>query len=156
MLVTECSEWPNPERKVTEINGDPLAGAGVTIAGTYIGVQTGADGNYSFTGLKAGNYIVRFSFIGYETQVRNLILEGDTTLDVELKPVAVITDDVIISATRAGEQAPLAYTNVTSDVLEELNTGQDLPYLLSLTPSFVETSEAGNGIGYTKHEDPRN
>ncbi|MCK7532610.1 MAG: TonB-dependent receptor plug domain-containing protein [Marinilabiliales bacterium] len=29
------------------------------------------------------------------------------------------------------------------------NSGQDLPYLLSLTPSLVETSEAGNGIGYT-------
>ena len=24
-----------------------------------------------------------------------------------------------------------------------------MPYLLSLTPSLVETSEAGNGIGYT-------
>ncbi len=24
-----------------------------------------------------------------------------------------------------------------------------MPYLLSLTPSLVETSEAGNGVGYT-------
>ena len=66
-----------------------------------------------------------------------------------LSPVAVITDDVIISATRAGDQAPLAYTNVSRDFLEKHNSGQDLPYLLSLTPSFVETSEAGNGVGYT-------
>ena len=26
---------------------------------------------------------------------------------------------------------------------------RDMPYLLSLTPSVVETSDAGNGIGYT-------
>jgi iron complex outermembrane recepter protein len=63
--------------------------------------------------------------------------------------MAVITDDVIISATRAGDQAPFAYTNVTRDILEKHNSGQDLPYLLSLTPSLVETSEAGNGVGYT-------
>ena len=135
--------------KVIDVEGSPLAGAGVTIAGTFKGVQTGTDGIYCFNDLEAGKYTIRFSFIGYETQTRDLILESDSTLDVILKLVAVITDDVIISATRAGEQAPLAFTNVTSDVLEELNSGQDLPYLLSLTPSFVETSEAGNGVGYT-------
>ncbi len=43
----------------------------------------------------------------------------------------------------------MAYSNVAGDILEKRNSGQDLPYLLSLTPSFVETSEAGNGVGYT-------
>ena len=27
--------------------------------------------------------------------------------------------------------------------------GQDIPYLLGLTPSFVATSDGGNGVGYT-------
>ena len=135
--------------KVTDLNGDPLAGASVAIAGTYNGVQTGADGIYSFKELKPGNYTIRYSFIGYETLSKGLTIVNDTLLDVQLKPMAVITDDVIISATRAGNQAPLAYTNVAGDILEKLNSGQDLPYLLGLTPSFIETSEAGNGIGYT-------
>ncbi len=135
--------------KVTDINGDPLAGASVTIAGTFIGVQTTSDGIYHFNSLNGGEYRIRFSFIGYETIVRNIILKGDTTLDVELNPTTIITDDVIISATRAGDQAPLAYANVTSEILEKLNSGQDLPYLLSLTPSLIETSESGNGVGYT-------
>jgi iron complex outermembrane receptor protein len=135
--------------KVTDLNGDPLAGASVAIAGTYNGVQTGADGIYSFKELKPGNYTIRYSFIGYETLLKGLTIVNDTLLDVQLKPMAVITDDVIISATRAGNQAPLAYTNVAGDILQKLNSGQDLPYLLGLTPSFIETSEAGNGIGYT-------
>jgi hypothetical protein len=46
---TEALNGQTLRGRVTEINGDPLAGAGVTITGTYIGVQTGADGNYSFT-----------------------------------------------------------------------------------------------------------
>jgi iron complex outermembrane recepter protein len=134
---------------VTDLNGVPLAGASVIIEGSFKGVQTGMDGTYMFTGLKGGDYIVRYSFIGYETLLRGLILKGDSILDVQLKQMAVITDDVVISATRAGNQTPLAYTNVNSEILEKRNSGQDIPFLLSLTPSFVETSEAGNGVGYT-------
>ncbi|MCX6261388.1 MAG: carboxypeptidase-like regulatory domain-containing protein, partial [Bacteroidia bacterium] len=103
--------------RVTDLHGDPLAGASVAIAGTYNGVQTGADGIYSFKVLKPGNYTIRYSFIGYETLSKGLTIVNDTLLDVQLKPKAVITDDVIISATRAGNQAPLAYTNVAGDIL---------------------------------------
>lgn len=134
---------------VTDADGNSLAGASVSVAGTFTGVQTGADGIYRFNGLKEGVYTIRFSFIGYETRTTGLVLKSDTVIDAVLNPIAVITDDVIITATRAGDQAPLAYTNVTSDILEKHNSGQDLPYLLSLTPSFVETSESGNGVGYT-------
>ena len=33
--------------------------------------------------------------------------------------------------------------------LEKKNMGQDLPYLLSTTPSVAVTSDAGAGVGYT-------
>jgi iron complex outermembrane receptor protein len=145
----ECLNGQTLIGKVTDLNDDPLAGASIAIAGTYNGVQTGADGVYRLNGLKPGSYTIRFSYIGYETQVKDLEIVTDTLLDVRLRPMAVITDDVIISATRAGDKAPLAYTNIAGDILEKRNSGQDLPYLLSLTPSFIETSEAGNGIGYT-------
>ena len=56
---------------------------------------------------------------------------------------------VLVNATRAGENAPLAYSVIDREVIKKQNIGQDLPYLLSLTPSLVETSEAGNGVGYT-------
>ena len=32
--------------KVTDINGSPLPGAGITIENTFLGVHTDADGNY--------------------------------------------------------------------------------------------------------------
>jgi iron complex outermembrane receptor protein len=135
--------------RVTDTNGNPLAGTSVTIVGTFRGVLTDQDGIYSLTKLMAGEYQIRFSFIGYEARIIIMNIKSDAVLDLQLNPIAVITDDVIISATRAGDQAPFAYTNVTRDILEKHNSGQDLPYLLSLTPSFVETSEAGNGVGYT-------
>lgn len=149
LAYPEYANGQNLKGKVTDLNDDPLAGASVAIAGTYTGVQTGADGVYRFSGLKPGNYSIRFSYIGYETVVKDLEIVRDTLLDVKLRPMAIITNDVIISATRAGDQAPFAYTNVSGDILEKRNSSQDLPYLLSLTPSFIETSEAGNGTGYT-------
>ena len=135
--------------KVTDLDGEPLAGASVIVEGTFHGVHTDAGGNYKIDGLKAGNQRIRYSFMGYETQSREINVTGDVREDVRLKPTAIITDDVIISATRAGDQTPLAYSNVTGEILEKQNSGQGIPYLLSLTPSFVETSESGNGIGYT-------
>lgn len=134
---------------VTDLNGEPLAGAGVILEGTFKGVHTDAGGNYMLEGLKSGEHRIRYSFMGYETQLREISVSGDVREDVRLKPTAIITDDVIISATRAGDQTPLAYSNVTGEILEKQNSGQGIPYLLSLTPSFVETSESGNGIGYT-------
>ncbi|MFZ2341299.1 MAG: TonB-dependent receptor [Bacteroidales bacterium] len=135
--------------RVTDLNGEALAGASVIVEGTFQGVYTDAGGYYLIEGLKAGGHRFRYSFMGYETQSREINVKGDVREDVRLKPTAIITDDVIISATRAGDQTPLAYSNVAGEILEKQNSGQGIPYLLSLTPSFVETSESGNGIGYT-------
>ncbi len=134
---------------VTDSNGTPMPGASVIVAGTGKGVQTDPEGKYLITDLQAGPLSIRFSFIGYEPQVRTLNLTGNTALDVVMIEASFITDDVIVRAIRAGENAPLAYTNISSEMISRHNTGQDLPFLLSLTPSLIETSEAGNGIGYT-------
>jgi iron complex outermembrane recepter protein len=135
--------------KVTDQSGKALAGAGVTIAYSFIGIHTDIDGTYSLSGLKNGNYILSFSFIGYETIVKEVSLHGTLTLNISLSEKAFLTEDVFVSAMRAGEHAPLAFSTVGKEMLKKQNSGYDMPYLLSLTPSYVETSEAGNGIGYT-------
>ena len=43
----------------------------------------------------------------------------------------------------------MAFQNVSRKELQSVNFGKDIPYLLSLTPSIITTSDAGNGIGYT-------
>ena len=68
--------------------------------------------------------------------------ELDTLRAVELQGVQVVS-------TRASKKTPVAYTNMSQQELKSVNFGQDIPYLLSLTPSITMTSDAGNGIGYT-------
>jgi len=58
-------------------------------------------------------------------------------------------NDVNIMSTRATKTTPVAFTNISSEQIDKVNFGQDLPYLLSMTPSAITTSDAGGGIGYT-------
>jgi iron complex outermembrane recepter protein len=57
--------------------------------------------------------------------------------------------EVSVSSLRAGDKSPIAYTNIDKETLSKSNFGQDIPYLLSTTPSLVTTSDAGAGVGYT-------
>ena len=41
------------------------------------------------------------------------------------------------------------FTTITKQEIQKRNYGQDIPYLLSMTPSVITTSDAGTGIGYT-------
>lgn len=58
-------------------------------------------------------------------------------------------DEVVVRATKAADGTPMAISNVAADELEKSNFGQDVPYLISSTPSVIVTSDAGTGIGYT-------
>ena len=57
--------------------------------------------------------------------------------------------EVEIMSIRATGTTPVAYTNIGREELSRSNTGVDFPYLVSMTPSAVATSDAGAGIGYT-------
>ncbi len=129
--------------------GEQLPGTSVVIAGTFQGVSSDLNGNFEFKNLKGGTYSLQFSFIGYESQIVKVELSGNKVLDVVMKPNPVMTEEVLISATRANNKMPVAFTTVGKKQIQDNNMGQDIPYLLSQTPSFVVTSDAGAGVGYT-------
>ncbi|WP_303919786.1 TonB-dependent receptor [Draconibacterium sediminis] len=134
---------------VVKGDGETLAGASVVIEKSFYGVSTKANGSFELKNLKPGDYTLLVSFIGFEPQKIDLQLSASKNIEVDLKPNVIMTDEVLISATRAGNKTPVAYSNVSSDEIAKRNMGQDIPFLLNLTPSFVTTSDAGAGVGYT-------
>ena len=62
---------------------------------------------------------------------------------------SIALETVVIQATRANATSPVPHTNVTAEKIGQLYHAQDIPFLLSATPSLVETSDAGTGIGYS-------
>lgn len=58
-------------------------------------------------------------------------------------------EQVNVEAVRAKKESPISFSNMKKKEIEKVNLGQDLPYIISMTPSVVTTSDAGAGIGYT-------
>ena len=57
-------------------------------------------------------------------------------------------EDIEVSAMRV-QQTTLSTEVLTNETLNKDNTGQNLPYLLTMTPGLQVTSDDGLGIGYT-------
>ena len=56
-------------------------------------------------------------------------------------------DSVVVSASRAGKQTPVTFTNVGKDALGAANPTNSLPMALNLLPSVVTYNEGGTGLG---------
>ena len=89
-------------------SGDRLSGASVLIVGTTMGASTDLDGEYRVEGLPPGTYKVRFSFMGYVTEVVPAVrvdAGNDKRLDVRLRrergaAASFTIDDLIVTADR--------------------------------------------------------
>ena len=81
--------------------------------------------------------LLALPFIGFAQQPNDTI------------SIQKVLNEVNVNALRAGEKTPVAFTNISKAEIEKGNLGQDLPYIISLTPSVVTTSDAGAGVGYT-------
>ncbi len=130
-------------------SGEVLPGAAVYLKNTFQGTVANSSGEFQFKNLKAGNYLMSVSFIGYETKQIEMSVPSNENLDVTLAVSHFMTEEVLVAATRANEKMPVAFSTVSKEEISEMNVGQDIPYMLSLTPSFVATSDAGAGVGYT-------
>lgn len=128
---------------------EPLVNATVALSEIERFEVSNAHGQFTFDDVAAGRFTLRVSYVGYETQEQEVEVRSDVNSDIVLRPSAIITDEVVVRATRATGKTPTTFTNVTRDQIEEHNFGQDVPFLLNWTPSVVTTSDAGTGIGYT-------
>ncbi len=136
--------------KVTDgETGETLAGAHILLENSYESAVSSSSGQFRISGLKSGNYRISASFVSYETYSSTIKLAGDTTLDIRLRPSAIMGSEVIVTALRAAANSPTTYSTVSSKEIEKINLGQDMPFLLESSPSVVSTSDAGNGVGYS-------
>ena len=82
-----------------ELTGEPLIGATVFIIGTYKGGLTDEKGNYSISGIKAGDYSIRYTYLGYTEKVYNGIsipANGTRSLNVKMVEVGTTLGEVEI------------------------------------------------------------
>jgi iron complex outermembrane receptor protein len=134
--------------KITDQSGAALPGATVTINPTTSTV-TDAQGKYQFDNLASGNYTLKVTYIGYQPFEKAVGLTANTIINVTLTNSSTMTEEVTVSATRASNNSPTAFTNLSKKDIDKNNSGRGFEYLLEQTPSTVVTSNAGAGVGYT-------
>ena len=127
----------------------PLPGANIVMKGTFKGVFANAQGRFALDNLLAGSVTIQVSFLGYELQELNVEVPRSKPLEIGLHRTATLTSEVVVSGLRADGRTPATYTNISREELAQRNLGQDLPFLISLTPSVIVSSDAGAGVGYT-------
>lgn len=134
---------------VTDPGGQPVAFAHIFLQNTYSGTYSGNDGSFEIRNLKAGTYKVEVSFIGYKRYSNEVLVNADVTIPVTLQEAALLSEEVVVQANAINARTPVAYSELSRQKIAAENTGQDITYMLSLTPSVVVSSDAGTGIGYT-------
>lgn len=83
-----------------EMNNEALPFANVLIKGTNISVNTDVDGKYSLS-VNPGNYIVIYSFLGYESKEAPVVVKANETVVVNqvLSSGSFTLKDVVVKST---------------------------------------------------------
>ena len=84
-----------------DANNQSLPFANVTLKGTKIGVNTDIDGKYSISATP-GNYVIQFSFVGYETVEVPVTVKANETVTINnaIGSGSYKLDDVVVKTNR--------------------------------------------------------
>jgi outer membrane receptor for ferrienterochelin and colicins len=80
----------------------PIVGANIIIEGTVLGMVSNAEGKFVLPELPTGQYLLAISMIGFErVEIPAIVMPGvPMAITVNLKPLAIQTAPVIVTATR--------------------------------------------------------
>lgn len=129
-------------------NGLPIKGVSIKMADSYLETLSDQNGDFYFPEGKHASVRLIFSHISYEKDTMDVQFPSNG-LEIRMRLHTYLSEEITISATRVGDESAIAHSNISKTELEKYNLGQDMPYLLQLSPSMVVTSDAGHGIGYT-------
>ncbi len=127
----------------------PVAQAVVAVDG--IGGAAVSDANGSFTvTLEAGTHVLRVEHPAYEALLREVsVAAASTPIELRLSPPIVLVEAIDVSAIRAGDDTPVTTANLDAEEIAARSYGQDMPFLLSHTPSITSYSDSGIGSNYS-------
>jgi iron complex outermembrane receptor protein len=114
---------------------EPLPGANVAVVGTDAGTSTGADGSFRLTGLAAGQYDIRVTFVGYRARTRSVrIRAGETTtLNVTLETSALVGEEVVVTGSKRQEKVLEAPVQVEALSAEDIETSGGGTFLSAMS-----------------------
>ncbi len=160
IVVLNCAAWlfaqdGSISGTVSDADGNPLAGANVSVEGTSMGAATITSGAYSISGVPAGSYTVTASFIGYESSNQSVdVGAGSAQADFSLATSALAGADVFVTGTRAAARtamkSPTPIDGFDDLSLRRQGNGDLTETLKNLVPSFNATPLTGDGAAFVR------
>lgn len=135
------------------LNGESLIGATVQAPGLRKGNASNEYGFYSLS-IPEGNdsVLLRFAYIGYQTQTLKVLPKGTFKLDIELVPVGSLLEEVVIEANGLDEKRKSTEMSVSTISTREVKAlpalfGEtDIIKILQLKPGITPGAEGTTGL----------
>lgn len=130
--------------KITDADGNPLAGANIKIKGTLLGTSSNAEGIFILKGVD-DNATIEISFVGYEAM--SLKVKDRTSFIVSLKAKEESLQEVVVNKGYYTEKQKLSVSNVgrvTAKDIEKQPVTNPLLALQAMVPGLEITQDNGN------------
>ncbi|WP_436834255.1 SusC/RagA family TonB-linked outer membrane protein [Parapedobacter sp. DT-150] len=134
--------------------GEPLAGASVSIPGTPYGARTDASGTYRMN-VPAGTYTVTATFVGYSPfEAQNIKVSGgaSTALDIDLRLANAQLKEVTVSyGKQQAREVTGAIATVEAEQLQDMPVmqfGQQLQGKVAGVQISQYSGQPGRGVGF--------
>lgn len=130
---------------VTDSTGAPVMYASVFLKPTSKGTTTDPNGNFAFTEVGKGSYIIEISAIGFETQSKPLDVDNGSVheLAISLKTTRLLLNEVVVTSRRGDERKE----NLTSSItLVSPQTVSELQTINSNPADILAVSVPGLGV----------
>jgi len=134
-------------------SGEPIMFCNVILKGTTIGASTDINGMYNVSKVKAGNYTLMVTYIGYDTSSVNITLKSGKILtqNLEISESSVKLNEVRISAERTEmrtevKAAVIKITKQDMEMIPTIGGEPDLAQYLQVIPGVVFTGDQGGQL----------
>ena len=132
-------------------NGEGLIGASIKLADQAKGTVTNGYGFYSLT-LPKGNYKIVYSYLGYKSIAKDLVLDKNVKVNIELEEVSTTFDEVVITGEAANknvESLDMSKNELSIDQIKRIPAlmGEvDIIKAIQLLPGVQTIGEGGSGF----------
>ena len=117
--------------KVTNSKGDPIIGANILVEESNVITFSDEFGRF-YLNAKDSNKDIVISHVGY---ISNSFKLSNSELEYTfiLEDGILLKDQVKVISTRAKENSPYSFSNISRDFIEKNNSGKDIQFLLNLS-----------------------
>lgn len=133
---------------INDEDGEPLIGATVYIMGTAKGAVSDTDGTYVLNDLLPGQYFLEFTYTGFELQQKQIYLNQNQQIDIQMVTTSTALGEVIVSANKQLQniqQTPISMTAVQSKQIEQLQINE-LNELNRVAANFNSYDDGGGSF----------